>query len=249
MTAKNPEVIVCKDIEDLSMKAADLFARIAQKAVSQRGVFTVALSGGNTPLLLYKRLAGEPYRKSIDWKCVHIFWGDERCVPPSHADSNYRLAYTAFISKINMPVANVHRIKGEACPQAADEYEKEIKAFFTLSAGEFPAFDLTLLGMGADSHTASIFPQSPVVNEKERIAVSVRAPADSGWRVTLTPPAINASANVIFLTAGRDKAEALKECVEGGFTPEKHPAQITRLSKGRVLWLADIAAASMLKLK
>lgn len=245
MPTKNPEIIILETPEEVFIKAANIFTETANLAVTQRGVFVVALSGGNTPLGLYRLFAEKPYCGSINWKKTHLFWSDERCVGPSDAQSNFRLVNESFIKKVNLPEKNIHRIKGEYCPASADEYGAEIKAFFKLGEDEFPAFDLTLLGMGTDGHTASIFPASPAFKSK-KIAAIVRSPAINSSRVTLTPSAINNSKNIIFLVTGPDKALALKQCLEGKLKPEEYPAQIARLSKGRVLWLVDKAAASLL---
>jgi 6-phosphogluconolactonase len=222
-----------------------MFAEVAKLAIEEKDVFTVALSGGNTPLGLFKLLAEKPYRENVNREKTHFFWSDERCVPPSDAQSNFRLANESFIKKINPPEKNIHRIKGESCPGSADEYEAEIRMFFKLGCGELPAFDLMLLGMGADGHTASIFPASPALKSR-KITAAVSAPDNRSDRVTLTAAVINNSKNIIFLVTGADKATALRHCVEGEFNPEKYPAQITRLSNGTVTWLTDITAASEL---
>ncbi|TAN59882.1 6-phosphogluconolactonase [bacterium] len=245
MPTKNPEIIILETPEEVFIEAANIFIETASLAITQRGVFIVALSGGNTPLGLYKLFAERPYCGNINWQKTHLFWSDERCVGPSDAQSNFRLANESFIKKVQLPEKNIHRVKGESCPASADEYEAEIKAFFKLGEDEFPAFDLTLLGMGTDGHFASIFPSSPAF-KSEKIAVEAPAPNINSSRVTLTPSAINNSKNIIFLVTGPDKALALKQCLEGELKPEKYPAQITRLSKGRVLWLVDKAAASMI---
>lgn len=240
-----PEIVVCDGVEDLSVKAADAFVKTAATAVSEKDMFTVALSGGNTPLSLYRLLATDAYIKRVDWKKVHFFWGDERCVAPGHPDSNFTSAYVALLARLVIPEGNIHRIRGEMGDAAATLYEEELKTFFKLGQGmpppapAIPEFDLMLLGMGADGHTASIFPGTVAVAEDKRLVMAVYVQRLKAMRITLTPPVIKGAKNIVFLVAGDDKKDALLNCIKGEFKPYAFPAQITRFSKGAVTWFVD----------
>jgi 6-phosphogluconolactonase len=235
------EVAVLADAGALAAEAARRFARLTAQAVRARGRCAVALSGGRTPAALYHLLAEEPARSRIPWAGVHLFWGDERCVPPDHTESSYRLAHEALISRVPIPPENIHRVYGELDPQgAARRYESELAIFF---GAPRPRFDLVLLGLGEDGHVASLFPGSEALDEQLRVAEAVRAeyqgrPAD---RVTLTLPAINAARRVWFLVSGAEKAEIVRAVLEGA--GRALPAQRVRPTHGRLTWLLDAAAA------
>ncbi len=231
-----PDIVVLPDLAALTREAADRFISLARSAIAAQGRFTVALSGGSTPRVLYEQLVTQP----IEWRRVHVFWGDERCVPPEHADSNYGMAQRALLSHVDIPAQNVHRLKGELDPaQAAQEYETELRAIF----GAAPRFDLILLGMGADAHTASLFPGTPALHEQQRWVAAQYVDKLKSNRLTLTPPIINGAANVIFLIAGNDKAAALRSVWHAPHDPDRFPAQIVRPPAGHVLWLVDQAAS------
>jgi len=232
-----PEIVVLPDPAALAREATNRFVALARSAIAEQGRFSVALSGGSTPRLLYEQLAAQP----IEWQQVHVFWGDERCVPPDHPDSNYGMARRALLSHIGIPAHNVHRLKGELDPeQAARQYEDELRALF----GSLPRFDLILLGMGADAHTASLFPGTLALNEQRRWVVAQYVQKSQNQRLTLTPPAINQAAHVMFLVAGRDKAAAIQSVWHGPHNPGRFPAQIVRPVTGRVIWLVDRAAVT-----
>jgi 6-phosphogluconolactonase len=180
---------------------------------------------------------------------MHVFWGDERHVPPDHPDSNYRMANEALLSKVPIPPANVHRIKSEHpdAHQVADDYEQTLQAFFHLAAGQLPRFDLILLGLGPEAHTASLFPGTKALHETRRLVVSTWVGKFFTDRITLTPAVLNNAAGVIFLVSGEDKALALKAVLEGHDEPEQLPAQLIRPAHGRLLWLVDRAAAGLLQ--
>jgi len=240
----NLEIVIVPDAEALSHEAARRFTRLALRAIADRGRFSVVLSGGTTPGALYRRLADDPHRAQIPWRQVHLFWGDERCVPPDHPGSNFRLADEALISRVPIPPGNVHRVRGELAPQAAAQaYAVELRAF---SGASGPHFDLVLLGLGQDGHTASLFPGSDALDEKVRPVVAVTAQYQDrpAQRVTLTPPAINAARHVLFLVSGSSKAEIVQAVLEG--PPERLPAQQIRPTTGRLTWLIDAPAASRL---
>lgn len=173
MSSTAPEVRICKDPVALASQTAEEFGRQAQACVAERGQCAIALAGGNTPRAAYTLLADEPYRSQLSWDNIHIFWGDERHVPPDHPDSNYRMAHTALLSKVPIPVANVYRIAAEKdAQQAAHEYETTLRRYFGLATGELPRFDLILLGMGSDGHTASLFPGTAAIHEQTRLVVA-----------------------------------------------------------------------------
>jgi 6-phosphogluconolactonase len=232
-----PEVMVLPDPLSLAREAADRFVALARSAIAARGRFTVALSGGSTPRLLYEQLVAQP----IAWQYVHVFWGDERCVPPDHPNSNYDLAQRGLLSHVDIPAQNVHRLQGELDPaQAAQHYETELRDFF----GTQPRFDLILLGMGADAHTASLFPGTPALHEQQHWVVAHYVDKLQAERLTLTPPIINAAANVIFLIAGSAKAAALRSVWHGPHDPDRFPAQSIVPTAGRIIWLVDQAAVA-----
>ena len=241
---------VVADRQELSRVAAKHFVRLATEAILERGRFTVALSGGSTPQSLYRLLANqkEPYRAMLGWENIHFFWGDERHVPPDHPDSNYRMTNEAMLNEAPIPLENVHRIRSELADalQAAAEYEQTLCDFFKLVEGEYPQFDLILLGMGSDGHTASIFPNSDVINERVRLVVATWVENFKSYRITLTPPVLQSGAAVNFLVSGADKAKALREVLEGEYHPERLPAQLLRQTKADVLWLVDRSAAQLM---
>jgi 6-phosphogluconolactonase len=237
------QVEVSPDRPSLMRAAADRFARQVAEATAARGRCSVALSGGSTPADLYALLATGAFAGRIDWPRVHVYWGDERCVAPDHPQSNYRMAEEKLLSRVPLPVANVHRIRGEEDPKrAAAEYEEQLRRQLGPRG-----FDLVLLGMGDNGHTASLFPGLPGVSETTRGVLAQYVEVVSMWRVTLTPVAINAAAQVTFLVAGSEKAERLREVLEGPAQPEVLPAQAIRPAPGQLTWLVDAAAAARLR--
>jgi 6-phosphogluconolactonase len=237
------EIVVMSEAGALAREAADRFVALASAAIDSRGRFTVALSGGSTPRALYELLA----ERTIDWPRVYIFWGDERCVPPDHPDSNYHMAQQALLSKVNVPIDHIHRMTGEIDPvQAAADYEDQLRHVFEIVPPAFPHFDLILLGLGPDAHTASLFPNTAAIREQQRWVVGHHVEALKTNRLTLTPPIINLAAHVIFLVAGADKARAVGWVVNGPRDPDRFPAQIVDPIGGQVTWLIDQAAASAL---
>ncbi len=243
-----PETEILADASALAERAAELFVTLAAGAIARQGRFCAALSGGSTPLGLYARLVQPPYASLVDWSKIHLFWGDERCVPPEHPDSNYGAAWPVLLERALIPAANIHRIPGELEPAlAARSYEQTLAAFFGRLA--LPCLDLVLLGLGDDGHTASLFPGSPAVAEKLRWVVEVehrQPPTPLVSRVTLTPPVLNAAACGLFLVSGAAKANRLVQVLKGPYQPEILPAQIVRPQPGRLIWLADHAAAQEL---
>ena len=204
---------------------------------------TFAVSGGSSPRMMFDRLA----RTKFHWDRVHLFWVDERCVPPNDPASNYRLAEEHLIQPAHMPHRLVHRIVGEIAPKtAAARYEAEIREFFGLGEGEFPHFDLIHRGMGPDAHTASLFPGDPLIDDRDGIAAAVFVPKFSQWRVTLLPAALLAAKHTVFLVAGEDKAESVRAVFKEEYEPKKYPAQIASHHGRGVAWFLDEKAASLM---
>lgn len=272
----------------LARQAATRFVAIAREAIELRGRFAVALSGGSTPLELYSLLATPEFVLQIDWPRTHLFWGDERAVPPDHPECNYRMTNEALLSKIPVPAQNVHRIHAELPPDdAAREYENDLREFFYLDAdkrrqtqnnvmlsaakhpahsnenhlaqrtsetlrsaqGDLPSFDLILLGLGADGHTASLFPHTRVLRETQRWVAAEYVEKLGTPRITLTAPVINAARHILFLVAGADKAETVRAVLRGAYRPDDLPAQLVQPTNGKVVWLMDEGASEKLKVK
>ncbi len=238
------------DAAGLARGAAECFADLAEAAVAKRGRFTAALSGGSTPKALYTLLSGNPYAKRIDWARTFLFFGDERCVPPDHPKSNYRMVKETLLDRTPLPESNVFRMRGEAPPgEAAAEYEALLVRFFCGAAEAKegpPRFDLVLLGLGNDGHTASLFPGTAALAEKKRLVAAQHVAKLGAFRITFTLPLINAARQVLFLVSGEGKAERLKEVLQGPFRPDVLPAQAAAPPSGRLDWFVDRAAASLL---
>jgi 6-phosphogluconolactonase len=231
--------------QELFAAAAEEVVRAAEEAVAARGRFTIALSGGSTPKSLFNLLATNA-RTTLPWDRMFFFWGDERHVPPTDAESNYRMADEAMLSKIPVAAGNVFRIATENpdAAAAADAYEQTLRRFFQLGPGEFPRFDLILLGMGPDGHTASLFPGTAALQEKSRLVVANWVEKLKASRITLTLPVLNAARCVAFLVSGTDKADALKAVLEGDAPGEQYPSKLVKPTDGKLIWLVDRAAAS-----
>jgi 6-phosphogluconolactonase len=240
-----PELRVFPDREAMSLAAADLFTQLARDAAADRDRFSVALSGGSTPEQLYELLASPLYRDRVPWCAVHVFWADERCVPRDHPDSNFRLVSALLLSRVSLPAENVHRVPGEDEPgQAARRYEAGIRRFFGTSG--MPVFDLVILGVGQDGHTASLFPGAAALGESKRLAVETApGPAQKHARVTLTLPALNSAAYVLILASGEEKAGIIHEIIDRG-NRSRYPAGLVRPARGSLQWFVDQAAAQKL---
>lgn len=244
---------VSPSFDALMHAAAELWVASAASAIGASGRFAVALSGGATPQDLYRLLATDLYASEVDWSRVHAFWGDERCVPPDDPASNHRMARDALLSRVPIQSENVHRIRGEDEPAAAAAaYERELRETFAtpdgpprLSPGS--RFDLVLLGLGEDGHTASLFPGSAALREPARWVRAVHPSEVPTARVTLTPAVINAAAEVAFLVSGRAKAAILRRVLDGPYQPDALPAQIIAPRAGRLRWLVDADAAADLR--
>jgi 6-phosphogluconolactonase len=239
------EIKIVHDNAALNRVAAAEFQSAAESEIAAHGRFTVALSGGNTPRALYALLAAE-FKDLIAWNKTHIFFGDERHVPPDHPESNYRMANEALLSQVPIPGENIHRVRTELDPQsAAKDYEEQLRTQFRLNKNDLPRFDLMLLGLGDDGHTASLFPGSAALQETARLVVANWVKKLKTFRITLTFPVLNHAAGVLFLVSGQGKAQILKEVLSSPGAAE-FPAQRVRPENGRLLWLADQDAARLL---
>jgi 6-phosphogluconolactonase len=233
--------------QELFHAAAEEVIHAATDAIAQRGRFSIALSGGSTPKNLYTLIAANA-SATLPWDKMFFFWGDERDVPQDDADSNYRMAKESLLSRVPIPAGNIFPIptgKGDA-GAAADDYEKILRKFFDLKPGEFPRFDVILLGMGPDGHTASLFPETAALQEHSRLVVANWVEKLKSSRITFTLPVLNSARRVLFLVSGTDKAPVLKEVLEGKGPAEKYPSKLVSPSDGKLIWLVDRAAASEL---
>jgi 6-phosphogluconolactonase len=233
----------------VAMAAAELFADSAVAAVAARGRARIAISGGSTPKAMFALLAdpNQPFLKQIPWDALDLFWVDERCVPPDNAESNYRMTDEAMLSRVPLAADHIHRMEGELDPEvAASRYESTLRNTFKLEGAETPTFDLILLGMGDDGHTASLFPHTAALNEMSRLVVANHVPQKDTWRITLTWPVINQGREVAFLIEGAAKAAILHQVLLGPYDPETTPSQLIRPASRKLLYLLDGAAASKL---
>ncbi len=237
---REPQVRIHETPDDLAREAARDFAERAETAVAERGHFAAALAGGSTPEATYRELARD-YADREFWRHTHAFFGDERTVPPEDEDSNYRMARESLLDRVE--IGGVYRMKGELTSEmAAAEYERDLQGFF----GAAPFFDLVLLGIGSDGHTASLFPGTPALDVTDRWVVANPVKKLSTERITLTAPVINAARAVQFLVAGESKAEAVSEILEGSAEPNEYPSKMILPEDGALIWRLDTAAASAL---
>jgi 6-phosphogluconolactonase len=231
-------------VYDTADTASEACARkvleLLERALSAQPLATIAVSGGSTP----KRMFADMAKSGFDWNKVHLFWVDERCVPPTDSQSNYKLAMDYFIRDAHFPESNVHRIKGELPPPEASQlYSADIASFFKLSSGAIPQFDVVHRGMGPDAHTASLFPGEPLIDDHKNLTGPVYVEKFHQWRVTLLPAVLQAARNTLMLAAGADKTEPLQSVLHGPYDPKRFPAQITTYDGAGVLWFLDRAAA------
>ncbi|NIO09332.1 MAG: 6-phosphogluconolactonase [Deltaproteobacteria bacterium] len=241
-----------KDPDELSRAAAEKVIAINRKAASRGGRFSLVLSGGSTPRRLFQMLAAEPYCDQMDWTHVEFFWGDERTVPPDHQDSNFHMANEALLQKITLRPEQIHRMKAESeDPDAsARDYQREIAKVFEIpERGRPPSFDLVLLGLGPDAHTASLFPHTSGIMERESWVVKNHVPQLKTNRITMTVPILNRAKMILFLVVGHDKAEALHSVIEGSRDPERFPAQLIQPDEGELVWMVDREAAARIDSK
>jgi 6-phosphogluconolactonase len=249
MPTATPVIRIVDSPESLVSEAAKEFVRLARESALVEGEFSVTLAGGSTPRRLYELLANQDrFYGAVSWGQIHFFWGDERHVPPNHAESNYRMAYESMLSKVPVSQRQVHRIAAESpdASHAARAYEETIVQHFGLAEGRWPRFDLVLLGLGSDAHTASLFPGTDVLTEQKRIVAAPWVEKLKAFRITLTPSVFNAAENVMFLVSGEDKAVAVEAVLRGQLQPQQFPAQLIRPHDGTLTWLIDRAAAQRL---
>lgn len=240
------ELRIFKEYDALSSIAAENFIRAGLDAIEMRGRFIAALSGGSTPSGLYRLLASEPYRNQVDWQHTFVFWGDERCVPPDAEGSNYYQANEILLSQVPIPRENILRVKGELVPyEAANAYAQTLKGFADPDL-DWPRFDLVLLGMGEDGHTASLFPGSQVEISSPTLALTADYQGRPAARVTLTPAVFNSARKILFLVTGENKAVTLSRVFKDASMPEQFPVHRIHPTDGQVTWLVDEAAASQL---
>lgn len=237
-----PEIKVVSSSDELSRAGAAEFESAVRNAVQARGKFTVSLSGGSTPRGLYSRLAQAG--RALPWNEIYLFWGDERHVPPDDKDSNYRMVRETLLSQAPIPAENVFRMHAEEKDAAlvAQQYEQTLRQFFDLKAGELPRFDLMLLGLGPDGHTASLFPGSKALNERSRLVVANWVEKFGHYRLTFTAPVINNAEEIIFLVSGEEKSAALQSVLYGDASAQQFPAKLVQPVNGRLLWLVDRTA-------
>jgi 6-phosphogluconolactonase len=234
------------DPHSLAQAAAARFIQEGNLAIQKRGRFTAALSGGSTPQMAYEILAAKDTSRQLDWSKIHLFWGDERCVPPEHPESNFRMANEVLLKHLPIPDTNIHRMEGENDPHlAAVNYQVILENIF----GATPRFDLICLGMGADGHTASLFPGQLDTQEIETWTAANYVEKVQSWRLTLTPAVINQARNIVFLVSGDNKADTLKQVLVGEYKPEVYPSQMIKPSAGKLSWYIDQAASSGLDLE
>lgn len=239
-------VRIFKDKNELSEAAAELFLNAALNSVKNKGRFTVALTGGSSPILLHDLLSKEPYASKVPWDKTFVFWGDERFVPLTDERSNAKMAFETLLNKVPVPKNQVYPMweDGMDAETFAAKYEQILKHHFGSKPHEF---DLILLGMGDDGHTASLFPGTEVLDENKKIVAGYYLTPQSMYRITLTSPIINSAKQICFLTFGANKAKALYEVLEGERNPVQYPSQLIHATNGEVIWMVDEAAAALLK--
>ena len=243
-----PDIRIFRSLSDISRSAATIFVEQSMKAIQERGQFLVALNGGSTPAGTFQLLATE-FREKVNWVHLHVFWGDERCVPPGDPESSYGQARDLLLRHVPIPESNIHRIQGELSPaEAAKDYSMVLQKF-ALSPLSWPFFDLVLLGMGEDGHTASLFPGSPIDVSEPVLPVAGHYQDRPARRVTLTPLVFNSARRVVFMAAGEKKAATLAEVLSDRYNPELYPAQRIDPRDGRLIWLVDEKAASRLPME
>lgn len=236
----NKNIHVYPNKEKLVAATAEIVTDCIEQAIQQNGLCNMALSGGNTPGGVFSILASSPYRDRVDWSRLYLFWGDERMVPPEHQDSNFRMVRETLLDHVEIPSENVHRMRGEIAPEeAAAEYEELLHNHFK---GSLPCFDLILLGLGEDGHTASLFPETDAVEECEKHVVAVFVPKLSAWRVTLTLPVLNAARKVLFLVSGKSKSEMVQRIMSNKQPDKEIPATMVNPQNGELHWMLDSEA-------
>jgi 6-phosphogluconolactonase len=242
------KIVISSDKKELFQRVAKLIVEAGEEAIARSGRFALVLTGGSTPKGLYELLASDEWRARIDWVKTHLFWGDERFVPSTDSQSNYGMAKKALIDHVRIPAENIHRVATEnTTPEiCANAYAEDIRKFFGVGVGEFPAFDFVLNGMGSNRHVLSLFPGRPTIHEKKKLVVADYIPEVSMDRITMTAPLVNAAREVVMLVAGNDKAEALKDVLYGSKDVDVKPAQLIAPKSGNLTWMVDKEAAAQL---
>jgi len=240
-------IAINDDKQTLSQHAAEYIMRVAKESIDLHGRFTIALTGGTTPGEAYSLLGSEPIRSQIDWQLVHIFWGDERCIPHTNPESNFYLAQETLLENIAIPKSQIHPIPADQLDRDAASQAYIVEMQHAFGTNGIPSFDLIHLGMGPEGHTASLFPHQASLHEKHRLVMPVSVPKPPPDRLTFTPPLLDAARNVLFLVTGSDKADALRAVLEGEYQPDEYPAQIVRPTNGEVVWMLDRAVAQNLQ--
>jgi len=246
----NRDIQIVENEKAVSRTAAEMMVSLVLKRLKSKESFAVSLSGGSSPKNMFALLANDAaLRNRMPWDRVHFFWGDERHVAPDHADSNYRMTNEAMLSRVPVPPENIHRIRAEKpdAGKAAEDYEQELRRFFKLGTEQLPPFDCVFLGMGPDGHTASLFPGTKALHERERLVVSNWVDKFQSYRITMTTPVLNNADLVIFLVSGEEKAEPLRVVLEGQKQSDLLPSQLIEPTHGKLLWLVDQAAAGLLR--
>ena len=240
----NNNIRIFADLDTLSTAAARRWAELAGQALASRGQFHVALSGGSTPRSLFERLVSADFIGQVDWQHVHIYFGDERCVPPNHPDSNFRMAHEALLSHVAIPATQIHRMKAELpnAHEAAAEYQQVLTAQLPRSPAGTPRFDLVLLGLGPDGHIASLFPDTPILQERQRLTAAVYVDQLQAWRISVTFPMINNASNILLMATGETKAEPLRRVFANDTHTPLLPVQMIQ-PQGRMEWYLDESAA------
>ena len=241
-------LVRCETYERLANDLAEEILAVSKKAITENGHFSVALSGGATPKGLYLKMSDASFRNRFDWHRIHFFWGDERWVSPDHLRSNYRMAAEALLTKVDIPIENIHPIatmKNDP-DESASLYEEELAKHFGTRKGEFPRFDFLLLGLGQDGHTASLFPGNAALDEKKRFVIPVFEKDLEEPRITLTLPVMNRARHIVFIVSGMEKADILKRVLESKSKDDLLPAQRVRPERGNLFWFVDKSAASHL---
>ena len=240
-------IAIFDDKHTLSQNVAEYIMRIVKESIALYGRFTIALTGGTTPGEAYSLLGSEPIKSQIDWQRVHIFWGDERCVPQNNPDSNFYLAQEVLLDKIAIPKSHIHPMPADQPDRDVASQAYTVEMQHTFGTNGIPSFDLIHLGMGPEGHTASLFPHQASLHEIHRLVMPVSVPKPPPDRLTFTPPLLNAARNVLFLVTGSDKAEALHAVLEGEYQPDEYPAQIVRPTSGEVVWMLDREVAQKIQ--
>ncbi len=249
MNPGNSKIAVLEDAQAVAHHAADVFVALVEEAAHEGRPFRVALSGGSTPKLLYQRLSSDEYRDQVDWRVISFFFGDERWVPPTDPESNYGLARDELFSKVPVDEKKIFPMPtvGLSPDEAAAQYQDILRREFGTPQGQIPQFDLIFLGMGDDGHTASCFPGTEALGVRHMLVTANFVPKFNTYRITLTPPVLQAGKEVVFMVAGEGKAPALHEVLQGEYNPDMYPSQLLRDAQGEVIWLVDRAAASQLE--